>query len=386
MKIIAAVVAFLTVACAILAGIGLLIARRLTAPVSGRIYDIEVREVDRDGKRPALTIDRTTSTSAAGIYNLWLENGGWVQLGQVVDQTQTTVTRVLLSEVGSPVHEGQLASWSGIYYQDPQAAGLDAEDVLVPTSNGPAPAWMIRSPHGMSDDWAIHIHGLGSPRSGTLRGVQVAAAAGLTSLVITYRNDGEGPLAGFGRNSLGFLESEDAGAAVRFAVKEGARRITLFGWSMGATIALQLAADHEFVGLIDSLVLESPVLSWGSTIGANLQRSGLPAWFGCFATPWLQNRILARFAGLQAGIPLSNLDWTEQAAELFTPTLIVHGHSDTSSPYTASRTLAGQRPDMVQLETFDADHTLTWNSDPEGWCVVVQDWLIRRLVSPRNNG
>ena len=37
------------------------------------------------------------------------------------------------------------------------------------------------------------------------------------------------------------------------------------------------------------------------------------------------------------------------------------------------------RPDLVTLEAFEADHTMTWNSDPERWQQTVRTWLAPRL-------
>ena len=144
----------------------------------------------------------------------------------------------------------------------------------------------------------IHIHGLGSTRAGTLRGVQVTSEAGLTSLVVMYRNDGEGPSVGTGRSELGAVEVDDVLAAVRFACENGARSVILFGWSMGAAIALRLAAEPKLRGIVAGLVLESPVLDWVSTIKVNCARSGLPAWTGALAMPWLMFRPPARVTGL----------------------------------------------------------------------------------------
>ena len=215
--------------------------------------------------------------------------------------------------------------------------------------------------------WAIHIHGLGSPRAGTLRGVQVATETGLTSLVVTYRNDGDGPTTGSGRSTLGATEVHDVRAAVRYALAHGASRVILFGWSMGAAIALQLAADPGLRGIVAGLVLESPVLDWVSTIKANCKRSGLPAWTGALAVPWLDNRKMSRVAGLDAPVGLRRFNWITRADELAAPTLILHGSADTSAPIGVAARLRDRRPDLVQLERFDADHTMTWNSDPEQW-------------------
>ncbi|WP_241987540.1 alpha/beta fold hydrolase [Cryobacterium sp. MDB2-33-2] len=291
------------------------------------------------------------------------------------DRGPRLVGRELLEEPTQGLVVGARASWSGILFASPADAGLEGKDVGVQTDVGSAPAWLITPEDSPSTTWAIHIHGLGSTRAGTLRGVQVASEAGLTSLVVTYRNDGEGPTVGNGRSELGAAEVNDVCAAVRFARENGARSVILFGWSMGAAIALQLATEPEFHGVVAGLVLESPVLDWVSTINANCARSGLPVWTGALALPWLNIRPLARMTGLANPVDLPRFDWIARADELTVPTLILHGTLDTSSPLTLSARLRALRPDIVDLEVFEADHTMTWNSESHRWRAVVSSWL-----------
>ncbi|MCI4658486.1 alpha/beta hydrolase [Cryobacterium zhongshanensis] len=292
----------------------------------------------------------------------------------------------MLEEPTQGLVVGARASWSGILFPNPADAGLDATDVDVQTDVGSVPAWLITPGDSPSTTWAIHIHGLGSTRAGTLRGVQIASEAGLTSLVVMYRNDGEGPTLGTGRSDLGATEVNDVRAAVRFAQENGAHCVILFGWSMGAAIALQLAAEPEFRGIVAGLVLESPVLDWVSTIKANCARSGLPAWTGALALPWLDFRPLARLTGLANPIGLRHFDWIARADELTGPTLILHGTSDTSAPFELSTRLRALRPDLVDLEAFEADHTMTWNSDRERWRAVVTTWLASISIAESSTG
>jgi pimeloyl-ACP methyl ester carboxylesterase len=270
---------------------------------------------------------------------------------------------------------GQRASWSGIYFQSPADAGLTSMDIEIQTDVGPAPAWLIPPQGTPSTRWAIHIHGLGSTRAGTLRGVQVASEAGLTSLVVTYRNDGEGPNVGTGRSELGAAETDDVRAAVNYARENGARSAILFGWSMGAAIALQLAADPKLRGIVTGLVLDSPILDWVATLKANCVRAGLPAWTGTLAVPWLGFQPLARLIGLANPIDLRSFDWIARADELTVPTLILHGTLDTSAPFLLSNRLRALRPDSVDLGPFNAHHTMSWNSDGERWCAILLPWL-----------
>ena len=359
-----------------LGGLGMVIARRLTGPVGGRRYELTIRGVDTSGERPMVLLDRTPHTAAPGLYCLLLEDGGLLRLSSTVeDHGQDLVGREVLGELDEGLRIGARASWSGIYFSRPEDAGLEATHVDIQTDAGLVPAWLVTPPAGSSSTWAIHIHGLGSSRAGTLRGVHVAAAAGLTSLVVSYRNDGEGPTVGSGRSTLGATEAGDVRDAIHYALANGASRVILFGWSMGAAIALELAVEAGVRDNIAGLVLESPVLDWGSTIKANCVRSGLPAWTGALAIPWLDCQLLSRVSGLGSPVGLRRFDWIARADELAVPILILHGSTDTSAPIAVSTRLRDLRPDLVRLESFDADHTMTWNSDPDHWRASVASWL-----------
>ena len=360
------------------AGVGWTIARRLTAPVSPRRFDLTVHGVEHDEEGDLIVLDRTDQTTSDGIYNLWFEHGGWAQLStEIVDRGPARVARRITGTApGHTPKAGDRASWSGIYYATPADAGLHARDITITIPAGSCPAWRI---DGDPSTWAIHIHGLGSTRAGTLRGALAANELGYTSLVVSYRNTTEGPRVGTGRTTLGHTETTDVDEAIGYAVRRGAQQIVLFGWSMGTAIALQLADHPRHKGLIAALVLDSPVLNWTEVIKSNGARSGLPAAAGHLAIPWLTLTPLARAVGLPGRIPLSSFDWTIRAADLTTPTLILHGTRDDSVPIQLSQALRGARSDLVELETFDAGHTLCWNTDPDRWQEAVTTWLKARI-------
>lgn len=355
-------------------GAGWMIARRLTAPADPRRFDLSVRGIEHDEDGDLIVLDRTGQTTSDGVYNLWFEHDGWAQLSaEIVDRGPTRVARRITGTApGLTPKVGDRASWSGIYYAAPADAGLVARDITITTPAGPCPAWRI---DGDPSSWAIHIHGLGSTRAGTLRGVLAATELGYTSLVVSYRNTAEGPRVGTGRTTLGHTETSDVDEAIGYAVRRGAQQIVLFGWSMGAAIALQLADRPRHEGLIAALVLDSPVLNWTEVIKTNCTRSGLPAAAGHLAIPWLTLHPLVRAVGLPGRIPLRSFDWAARSADLTTPTLILHGTGDDSVPIRLSQDLRDARPGLVELESFDAGHTLCWNTDPDRWREEVTSWL-----------
>ena len=70
-----------------------------------------------------------------------------------------------------------------------------------------------------------------------------------------------------------------------------------------------------------------------------------------------------------------------RAEELAAPTLILHGTHDDSVPIRLSQALRDARPGLVSLETFEAGHTLSWNSDPDRWQSAVIVWLAAHVPS-----
>lgn len=78
-------------------------------------------------------------------------------------------------------------------------------------------------------------------------------------------------------------------------------------------------------------------------------------------------------------IPLRSLNWAARATDLATPTLILHGTRDSSVPIQLSQSFRDPRPDLVELDTFDAGHTFCWNTDANRWQNAVIDWLGARI-------
>ncbi len=65
--------------------------------------------------------------------------------------------------------------------------------------------------------------------------------AGYTSLVVSYRNDGDAPNSDDHRYALGDREWQDVSSAIEYAFEHGAERIVLLGYSMGGATVLQAA-------------------------------------------------------------------------------------------------------------------------------------------------
>jgi pimeloyl-ACP methyl ester carboxylesterase len=365
-------------------------ARQVVVPKRRRREDLQILRVFQ-GADETLMVELPASarTTAAGRYSIWFANGmGHACIGKVVssDDAAGTVTRRVERVDSGDLGTAKAGIWSGYVYGTPEPLGLPYFDVQIPVENGMAPAWKF-TPTDASRDvstWAIHIHGLGGSKAGALRGVPAADRLGYTSLVVSLRNDRVAPASADGRYHLGQSEWHDVEAAVSYAVGQGARQIVLFGWSLGASIALQLAAASEFRDLISRLVLNAPVVDWSSTLMDNARSSRLPGWVARLGLQMLGSSGMRWVTGLDAPLNFPALDFLARADELRAPILVIHNEGDRSTPFAISREFVARRPELATLLTFpSAEHTQEWNSDPDGWDAAVESWL--RNVPPSSS-
>ncbi len=371
--------------------LALYFARRVITPASERPQDQEILAVIREGNTQQVILAATPDATLEGVYGLFFDNGrGHARIGRIV--SYSPAERTVLREVEA-VYSGDLSaarrgSWSGTIHPDPATLGVQAEDVLIEVDGGTAPAWLVRAapvPGVESDVWAIMVHGRGASRQEGLRVLETAGKLGMSSLLISYRNDGLAPSAADGRYGLGSTEWRDVEAAITYALGQGAREVVLFGWSMGGAICLQTADLSRHRQVIRALVLDAPVISWVNVLAHHAELNRIPTSVGRYGQVMLGHRLGRRLTGLAAPVNFKAMDWISRAVELRTPTLILHSVDDEYVPYGPSANLAEKNPEMVTFEPFDtARHTKEWNVDPERWERLVAAWL-RQQLAPRTN-
>jgi pimeloyl-ACP methyl ester carboxylesterase len=343
-------------------------ARQATSATYKRRYDVVPLAIsDNEIELPA-----TRHTLAPGKFGLQLSTGGPpAVIGPVISIRDGKVTRHLLHRPAGLSLESR-GRWSGIVSVDPSSAAADVVETFVETTLGPAPAWMIDRG---SDRWAIHVHGQGSARVQTLRGVETASRMGLSSLVISYRNDGEGPRSRDTRSHLGESEWRDLEAALRFVAERSGTECVVFGWSLGATMALNTVQRSSLAEMIKGLVMVSPVLVWEDVMRANARHQRYPQVLGSLIARLLALNGFSRLAGLEGPLEMRGPDRARFQGALSTPVLILHNRNDWSVPFETSARFSQSHKDRVELVEFDCSgHTQEWNSDPVGWDLAVRRW------------
>ncbi|MFG3001233.1 alpha/beta hydrolase family protein [Streptomyces sp. NPDC048340] len=279
----------------------------------------------------------------------------------------TVVRRLLAVTHGSLDPGTRVTLTPQVHLGNPRTAlGLDHADVDIPGELGALPAWFVPAAR---DTWVITVHGLGATREHPMVVLPFLHRHRLPVLDVAYRGDLGAPASPDGLGHLGESEWRDLDAAIRYALRYGARRVVLHGWSAGAAMALRAVERSALSDRISGLVLDSPVLDWHATLRALVAARRTPAALLPFAVRAAEGR-----AGLRADHRAPGAD----PGALKVPVLIFHGPDDALAPWEPARRLAAARPDLVTLHPVrEAAHGAMWNADPAGY-----EEALRRFLTP----
>ncbi|WP_093801463.1 S9 family peptidase [Streptomyces sp. Wb2n-11] len=254
-----------------------------------------------------------------------------------------------------------------VYVGDPRTAlGLDHTDVDVPGELGALPAWFLP---GTRDTWVITVHGLGTTRAHPMNILPFLLGQQLPVLDLAYRGDAGAPRPPGGLGHLGDSEWRDVDSAIRYAVRRGAERVILHGWSTGAAMAAHAAVRSPLRDRVSGVVLDSPVLDWKATVRALAAARH---------TPGVLLPLAVRAVQGSTGLRGDRLREATGPGGLRVPTLIIHGPDDAVAPWHSSRELARLLPDLAVLHTVPrAPHAAMWNADP-----ATYEETLRRFLTP----
>ncbi|MBT2524880.1 alpha/beta fold hydrolase [Streptomyces sp. ISL-99] len=317
-----------------------------------------------------VTLTRCLASLRPGTYGI--EGPGvHAVVGPVVDNAphtaDTVVRRLERVSHGALTAGARVRLTPQLYVGDPRTAlGIDHVDVDVPGELGSLPAWFLP---GARSTWVITVHGLGTTREHPMNLMPFLRAQHLPVLGLAYRGDAGGPRPPDGLGHLGDSEWRDVDAAIRYAVRSGAERVILHGWSTGGAMAVHAAVHSPLRDRVSGLVLDSPVLDWEATVRALAVARRTPGALLPLAVRAVQGR---------TGVHGDRLREAAGEGGLRVPTLVLHGPDDTVAPWHPSRELAGMLPGLVVLHPVPhAPHAAMWNASP-----AMYEEVLRRFLTP----
>lgn len=209
---------------------------------------------------------------------------------------------------------------------NPARMGLVCEEVEIRTEDGfRLTAWWM--PNGKPERAPVVIlHGLGASKAHMIDYILFAQEQGNPTLAIDFRGHGGSDPS---LTSIGYFESRDAEAAMRFVRGQGAGDPVLWGTSMGAVSAL-LAAARD--GSAAGIIADAPFDTYRNTV---LHHARLFYGLSEFplitlAMPMIESRV---------GFRVDKVDCLRAAEQIQAPMLLLAGEEDVRMPPAMVRTI-----------------------------------------------
>jgi dipeptidyl aminopeptidase/acylaminoacyl peptidase len=250
----------------------------------------------------------------------------------------------------------------------PDRYGLAYEVVGFPSRDGiPLRGWWIRPPPGSeSAEWPgralVVCHGHNGSMDGDTAQAAALARAGFPVLLFNFRAHGGGDTASGGDQvTFGAREYRDVlGALDWLQAERGIGQAGLVGFSMGAGVALMVAAQDSRVAAV---VADGTIARIGDAIVGLGRMRGLPA--------WLVQPVAAAMLGmasLRAGVWIGRADPVRWAGWVRCPVLFIHGENDPFVPMESVRALATRVGERVEVWIVPgAGHRDAYARDPESY-------------------
>ena len=198
--------------------------------------------------------------------------------------------------------------------------GIEFEDITIPSFDGTRLyGWWMSE--GRPAPTVVVLHGVNKNRTDVLRAALVLRRAGLNVLMFDGRahGDSEGRFV-----TYGFYERRDVESAIEWLVNEkkiNRDSVGLAGESMGAAIALQVAAHNPWIRAVWA---DSPFASLRRVAEEFVKRAtGLPV---ALLNPVLWTII--QVANYRGSFDVHSVDPLALAAQIKCPVYLVHGTAD----------------------------------------------------------
>ena len=240
------------------------------------------------------------------------------------------------------------------------------------TELGSMPAWVV--PAGTaSHRWAVLVHGRGARREEAFARSSRCTTAGSTSWSLPTATTSARDADPTGDTT----SASRSGATSRTPCSggpSGRSGLLLVGWSMGGAIVLQTLARSWVRDLVSQVVLDAPVIDWGTCCPPRpAQRVPLPigglsrSLMGRRSAPAGRRARRPRRRPDRLGRPRRRAEAPDPADPLGRRRVRSRG---------PSQGFAQARPDLVTMEYWDsARHSKEWNVDPDRWDRSVAEFV-----------
>ena len=246
---------------------------------------------------------------------------------------------------------------------------FQADNVTIPSPNGPLAAWYARPDAGTAKGTVALFHGYTSSKAHLLHEAGYFRRLGYAVLLVDQA--GSGQSAG-NRTTVGYREADDVAAAVHYlqAQRPAASpdSLILYGVSMGAVAIMR--AEAELGVRASANILECPYGTMRQTVYNRFHSMRVPAF------PLAD--MLVFWGGVQNGFWAYSLQGEEFARRIHTPTLLLWGTADPRVTRAETDAIFTNLAGPKQRQDFDGSgHEPYWLKHPQEWQGALASFLAK---------
>ncbi len=252
---------------------------------------------------------------------------------------------------------------------DPATYGLPRPaQVLVPGADGTRLAsWYFPNPR-TERCAVIMLHGFGGARAEVIGASPLFWDRGCDLLLYDSRGHGDSSPSLL---SFGVHEREDLVLAVSWLSKRTRlpdRRIGLIGWSYGAAVSLQAAAELPGIGFV---IADSSYSSLADIAHVQADKQ-----FGAWARIFVPGALF--IAGERAGFDPGKASPVNEISHVKAPVLLIHSRQDGFTPYDQSEKIyahSDKARTRIVIPSWPAPHAESYPKNPAAYTRIVDGFL-----------
>ncbi|MEY4655677.1 MAG: hypothetical protein RL523_1076 [Actinomycetota bacterium] len=334
---------------------------RLGGSIQG---EIPVLDHYVDGQQAFLTLPTNEDTLPAGKQSMfWDSREGHALVEPITTDSHSVRCYRVLKQFGKEPSVGDKVWLSGWLGERPEDFGLvGVRDQKMP--NGTMAYLAVAGP-----TWVIHVHGRNASRAETLRNFATIAALGFSQLSISLESDRPPDGLGIHRSYLGTREWTQVESAIRYAYGNGASRIILFGFSLGAMIIGQCLQRSALGQSVAGVVFDSPLIDIESTLRLQAEKAGERPNFASYGIRKILRSRIFRLLGL-------GLEYLPSLiVPLGRPALVLYSATDGYVCMQRIPEMSGPNPQGIFINFPGGRHCRLYNQNPERYSSALTNFL-----------
>jgi uncharacterized protein len=236
------------------------------------------------------------------------------------------------------------------------------EVVHLPTDTQ-TECWLSKMPKQKVKGTVVICHGYAGSKGGMLGKAAAFHQLGYNTLLIDFRGTKS---SGTNNCTVGYKESAEVYAAVKYLRARGEQHIICFGTSMGAVAIIK--AEHDSALACDALILECPFGSLYQTVRNRFIMQGVPA--------FPMANLMVFWGGVQNGFNGFAFTPIDYAKKITCPVLLMSGGKDKKVSATEINAIYNNLQGKKQLHLFtEVGHNDFLNKARQEWMEKVSGFL-----------